>query len=66
MNGDEYVQRGAAYAQAWDILFDGCKVPPSWDVFQTELLAIRRGTSAAITPQWAANNIVSRYQQIPC
>lgn len=63
-NEDDFNARGSAYRSAFDILHQGCEVPPSLDVFETELMDMRKRTSRAVTPPEAARDIVKRYHRV--
>lgn len=53
------------YEEAWEILRDGCEVPPSWDVFTHEVEELRKANpQAVLSVQDVAERIVKRYRRI--
>lgn len=64
-NEDDFVVRGKAYEEAWEILAEGCEVPPSWDVFMHEVEEMRTtNPTRVISVQEAATSIARRYRRV--
>lgn len=64
-NEDDFTVRGRAYEEAWEVLRDGCEVPPSWDVFTHEVEELRKvNPELVLSVQDVAERVVKRYRRI--
>lgn len=60
---DIYAYAGPEYEQAWDILHDGCRVPPSLEQFEHVWSQMSRQTPG-ITAERVARVLVNTYRPI--
>lgn len=65
LNGDDFHgQRDTAWGQAWEILVEGCEIPPSFEAFKYGLEYTRTRSRAPITVQQYARTLADTYQRI--
>lgn len=65
-NGDDFCrQRDRAWTEAFDILVDGCEIPPSFELFQHGLEQTREKAAQPVTVQAYARYVVESYHRVP-
>jgi hypothetical protein len=64
LNEHDYEDAGPEHIAAWARLARGCEVPPSFEVFEAELAAVRR-RAPAVAPEVVADRLVAMYRRIP-
>lgn len=65
LNGDDYLnERDGMWANAWDILLEGCEIPPSLEGFKHGLELVRGRSRAPISVQQYARTLSDNYQRI--
>jgi hypothetical protein len=62
---DYYAQPDEAWAEAYEILRDGCEFPPSFESFEHGLEATLARARAPISVQQYANQLATYYQRKP-
>lgn len=64
-NEDDFLnRRDGAWGKAWDILLEGCEIPPSMEGFDHGLELTRSRSRAPISVQQYARTLSDNYQRI--